>query len=68
MAMKTRGIIGKRIAAIRQFRPGKMANVEHLVALDCIVLEDGTCLAPLVCEGESEYFVELIKRKTKFAP
>ena len=59
--MKTRGIIGKRIVAIKQYRPGNQANVANCVAFSEIELEGGIKLRPLVIEGEPDYHIKLIR-------
>lgn len=64
--MKTRNVLGKRIVAVKQYRPGNRANVAGLVCLEYIELDNGTRLVPLTIEGESEYHTELIlSRKGK---
>ncbi len=54
--MKTRGVIGARIDAVRQER--RQANhgpVSHIVAIE---LDNGRVLTFAVAEGESTYAIE----------
>lgn len=59
--MKTRGIIGKRIVRIEQgmARHGETAR-SPTNSVGWIELEDGTKLIPVVAEGDSCYFVDLV--------
>jgi len=58
--MKTRGIIGKRIVAIRQ----RKFFSSHLGTMDNTILEielnDGTLLRPLVGEQDGSYSVDFV--------
>lgn len=64
--MRTRGVIGKRIARIDQQRivTPSGAVIYHLVA---IVLEDGTRLAATVAELECEYAIVMNAYKPRGA-
>jgi hypothetical protein len=60
--VRTRGVIGKRIAAVEQQPITTPSNdrVYHIIA---IVLEDGTRLVPHVAELEADYAVEMTAYK-----
>ena len=58
--MKTRGIIGKRIVAIRQRRFYNDYNASMEVSVYEIELEDGTLLRPMVHPTENDAVVDMI--------
>jgi len=62
--MKSRGVVGKRIVKIHQSMeyPRNHPKVMDVYGID---LEDGTMLTPTTCEGETEYYVEVMVRKPK---
>ena len=63
--MKTRGVIGKRIVAIRQTRFFNHNFAGMDVDVYEIELDDGTLLRPLVNETEDEYVVDMIVVKPR---
>jgi hypothetical protein len=66
--VKTRGIIGKRIVAIRQVRYQDAVR-GLVIGVDAIVLEDGTELRPFAHETEdSDYPVDMLVIKSTPKP
>jgi hypothetical protein len=53
--MKSRGVVGKKITAIRQYRYYDR-NHGLIIDVQAIVLEDGTELRPLAAEVEDATF------------
>ena len=63
--MKSRGIVGKRIVAVRQSHFWN-ENIRTMdIDVIAIVLEDGTELRPVVSETGCEYAVDFIVVKSR---
>ncbi len=58
--MRARGVVGKRIVAIRQRRFYSDGCGDMVVAVDAIILEDGTELRPLVVPIEDDNVTEIV--------
>ena len=58
--MKTRGVLGKRIARIVQRRFYNPQIGRMTVAVEALVLDDGTELHPIAEETEFEPIVDLV--------
>ena len=58
--MKSRGVVGKRIASITQSRTFNENIGRMTVSIDRITLEDGTVLVPSVEEFPSDYGVDFL--------
>lgn len=64
--MKTAGVIGQRIVAVRQGRISRGNGYRATNAVFSIVLANGRVLRPLVHEGESDYSVDFaVSKPTK---
>lgn len=61
--MKTRGIIGRRIVAVRQGMCGGESARAAVNAVDFIELDNGIRLFPHVSEHESFYSVDFVVNK-----
>lgn len=57
--MRARGVVGKRIVAIRQRRFFSEFGGDWVVDVQAIILEDGTELRPLVVPVEDDYIVDV---------